>query len=227
MDLIIYGIAIISLIISFGAQAYIKSSYSKYSKVNTKKGKTGEEVARKILDLNGLKDVKVVEVSGYLSDHYDPSKKVVRLSSDNFKGSSVANVAVAAHECGHAIQDGTNYSFLRVRSSFVPVVNFSSFAGYIAILIGCITGLFGLILLGILCEVAILLFQMVTLPVEFDASNRALKQLQEHDMLDKSEISNSRTVLRAAALTYVASVVTTILYIIRLLAMFNRGRDRR
>jgi len=223
MDLIIYGIVIISLIISFGAQAYIKSSYSKYSKVLTKKGKTGEEVARNILDLNGLKNVKVVEVSGYLSDHYDPSKKVVRLSSNNFKGSSIASVAVAAHECGHAIQDGTNYTFLRIRASIVPLVNFSSFAGYIAILIGCFTGMFGLILIGILCEVAILLFQVVTLPVEFDASSRALKQLQEHDMLDKNEISNSRTVLRAAALTYVASVVTTILYIIRLLVMFRRN----
>ena len=228
MDVLIILIGIASIIISFGAQAYIKSAYSKYSKVKTDGNLTGKDVARKILDKNGLSNVKVEEVRGYLSDHYDPKTKMVRLSSDNYNGANVANVAVAAHECGHAIQDGENYSFLRVRASLVPVVNFSSYAGYAIILLGSFTGAFGLIWLGILLIGMILVFQLVTLPVEFNASDRALKQIKEMNLLTDKELDQGREVLTAAALTYVASVVTAIVQVLRLVLIYGvRNRDRR
>ena len=227
MDLIIILLAIISLGISLGAQGYIKSSYAKYAKVLAKKGLTGADTARLILDKNDLEKVKVESVNGYLSDHYDPSTKVVRLSDDNYKGTGIANVAVAAHECGHAIQDKENYSFMRVRHSLVPIVNLSSYAGYIAILIGSISGLFGLIYLGILLESVILVFQIVTLPVEIDASSRALKKIKEYKILNEKELSSGKTVLKAAALTYVASVATAIIQILRLILIYGRRNDKR
>ena len=227
MDFIIIVLALISLGISMGAQGYIKSSYSKYAKVLTKKGLTGKETARLILDKNSLKKVKVECVSGYLSDHYDPKAKVVRLSSDNYNGEGIANVAVAAHECGHAIQDKENYSFMRIRHSLVPVVNLSSYAGYISIIIGSVSGLLGLIYLGILLESVILIFQLVTLPVEIDASRRALKKIKEYKILNDKELSSGKTVLTAAALTYVASVATAIIQVLRLVLIYGRRDDRR
>ena len=133
---IFYGLAIISIIITLGAQAFISSCYSKYSKVKNEKGLTGSEVARKILDRNGLSDIKVVETTGYLSDHYDPKARTIRLSQGNFGEGSIAAVSVACHECGHAIQDKNKYLFLRIRSFLVPFVNFCSYAGYIAIVVG-------------------------------------------------------------------------------------------
>ena len=227
MDLIIILLALVSLAISMGAQAYIKSSYSKYAKVLTKKGITGREAARMILDKNDLKNVEVESVTGYLSDHYDPSKKIVRLSSDNYSGTGIANVAVAAHECGHAIQDKEGYSFMKIRHSLVPLVNLSSYGGYIAIVIGCLTGLIGLIYLGILLESVILVFQLITLPVEIDASSRALKKIKEYKILDAKELSSGKTVLTAAALTYVASVATAIIQILRLVLIYGRRDSRR
>ncbi len=219
---LIYGLAIVSLIITMGSQLYIKSSYSKYSGVKTKKGLTGAETARMILDKNGLKSVKVEAVDGYLSDHYDPKVKKVRLSKSNYEGTGIANVSVAAHECGHAIQDEEDYSFMRLRASLVPVVNLSSRAGYIAILLGCVLSLIGLVWIGIMCEVVILLFQLVTLPVEIDASRRALNKIKEYDILDKRELSGGKTMLTAAALTYVASVASTIIEIFRLILIYGR-----
>ena len=163
---------IIGLVITLCAQAYVTSSYNKYKNVKTKKDLSGFEVASKILKENGLENVYVTEVRGVLSDHYDSGRKVVRLSSDVFHGTSISSVSVAAHEVGHAIQDKENYSFMRFRHSLFPLVNFSSYAGYIAILVGIIFGLVDLIWLGIVFELMILLFQLVTLPVEFDASRR-------------------------------------------------------
>ena len=227
MDFIIIVLALLSLGISMGAQGYIKSSYSKYAKVLTKKGLTGKETARLILDKNNLKKVKVESVSGYLSDHYDPKAKVVRLSNDNYNGEGIANVAVAAHECGHAIQDKENYSFMRIRHSLVPVVNLSSYAGYIAIILGSVAGLLGLIYLGILLESVILVFQLITLPVEIDASRRALKKIKEYKILNDKELSSGKTVLTAAALTYVASVATAIIQVLRLVLIYGRRDDRR
>lgn len=219
-----YIFVILGIIITLGAQFYLNSKYNKTKKINTKKGYKGYEVARKILDNNDLKDVKVEETYGMLSDHYDPRNKVVRLSSDIYNNSSIASVSVAAHECGHAIQDKNNYLFLRLRHLIIPLVNFSSTAGYIAIIIGLISRAVGLIVLGIVFELVILLFQIITLPVEFNASKRGEKQLKELNVLEDKEFKESKSMLTAAALTYVASVATTLLQIFRLLMIINRNK---
>lgn len=225
-DLIVYGLTFVAIIITSLAQAYITSTYKKYSLVKNKNGLTGREVARKILDCNDLKNVEIVEVSGYLSDHYDPSSKVVKLSKSNYSESSISSVSVAAHECGHAIQDKENYTFLRFRSSLVPIVNFSSYAGYLAIVIGGFTGIFGLIRLGILLECVILLFQVVTLPVEIDASRRALSEVKKYKYLEEKEYSSGKSVLIAAALTYVAGVATALIQILRLAFVYGRRDEK-
>ncbi len=223
MDLfIVYGLTIIALIIVLASQGYIKAAYSKYSKVKNKKNLTGKEAARLMLDKNDLKNVKIEEVEGYLSDHYDPKTKTVRLSTNNYHEASIAAVAVACHECGHAIQDKKGYLFLRIRHGLVPFVNLASKLGYIAILIGCLAQLIDLIWLGIIFELVILLFQIVTLPVEFNASSRALKKIKEYNILDEKEYKQGRTMLTAAALTYVASVASTLIEIVRLILMFTR-----
>ncbi len=219
-------IFILTLIITLGAQTFISGKYASTRRIRTKKGMTGASVARKILDSNGLSNVTVREVSGELSDHYDPRSKTVNLSSDIYNGSSIASASVASHECGHAIQDKEGYLFLRIRSSIVPLVNFSSYAGYFAILIGLIFSLMDLVFIGIIFEVVILAFQIITLPVEFNASHRALVQLKQLDIVDSSEHSKCRGMLIAAALTYVASVATTILQILRYVLMFRHDDDR-
>lgn len=218
---IYYGLTILAIIITVGAQIFISVTYAKYKKVTNTKNVTGAEAARLILDKNGLNDVYVVETKGYLSDHYDPSRKVVRLSTDVYHLPSIASVAVAAHECGHAIQDKDNYTFMRLRAALVPFVNFSSYAGYIAILIGIIFSSPSIVWLGILFEVVILLFQLVTLPVEIDASKRALKELQNMDILNQGEVIRSKIVLTSAAMTYVASVASTVLEILRLVLIYT------
>ncbi len=220
-----YLLILISLFITLGAQTYISTTYSKYNKVKSKTGSSGAEIARKILDKNGLKNIGVEEVSGYLSDHYDPKSKVVRLSSTNFSSDSISAVSVAAHECGHAIQDKDNYYFMRIRASLVPVVNFTSYAGYVAMVLGIILGSLDLVWLGIIAEVVIVAFQLITLPVEFNASKRALVQLEKHNILNKNEIKQGKQVLTSAALTYVASVATAILEILRLVLIYGDRRD--
>lgn len=226
MDLLIfYGLAIISLIITLGAQAFISSSYSKYSKVKNVKGLTGQEVARKLLDKHGLQDIKVAETSGYLSDHYDPKGRVIRLSKSIYGEASVAAVAVACHECGHAIQDKNKYTFLRIRSAMVPFVNLCTYLGYVSIILGSIFSALGLIWAGIIAEMVILLFQVITLPVEFDASKRGLKEVKEEQFLSNDEYSGGKTMLTSAALTYVASVATTIIQILRLILIYGRRND--
>lgn len=222
---VVYGLTFIALIITVLAQIFVSASYRKYSKVKNTKGITGVEAARRILDDNGLSSIRVVSVRGYLTDHYDPKNKVIRLSDSVYNGASVGAVSVACHECGHAIQDKENYPFLRIRSSLVPIVNFSSYAGYIAILLGTLFGSFNLIWLGILAEAVILLFQIITLPVEIDASSRALKQLDYSHMLNSSELKQGRTMLIAAALTYVASVATTLIQILRLILLYGNRRN--
>ena len=220
-----YGILIISLIITLSAQAFVSMTYSKTRKIKNINNLTGSEVARQILDKNGLRNVKVVETPGSLSDHYDPRSKVVRLSSEVYHSPSIASVAVAAHECGHAIQDDTNYNFMNIRAAIVPVVNFASYAGYFAIMIGFFASAMNLVWFGIIMECVILLFQLITLPVEFNASSRALKQIKELNFLDKKEYRKGRSMLTAAAMTYVASVETTLLEIFRLVLMANRRND--
>ena len=220
-----YGILIISLIITLSAQAFVSMTYSKTRKIKNINNLTGSEVARQILDKNGLRNVQVVETPGSLSDHYDPRSKVVRLSTEVYHSPSIASVAVAAHECGHAIQDDTNYIFMNIRSAIVPVVNFASYAGYIAIMIGFFASAMNLVWFGIIMECVILLFQLITLPVEFNASSRALKQIKELNFLDKKEYRKGKSMLTAAAMTYVASVATTLLEIFRLVLMANRRND--
>lgn len=220
-----YLLTILAFLITITAQIFVNGSYSKTRKIKNKHNLTGEQVARTILDKNGLQNVQIEEVGTTLGDHYDPRSKTVRLSSDIYRNTSIASASVAAHECGHAIQDKDDYTFLRIRHALIPVVNFSSYAGYIAIVIGCIFSSINLIWVGILMEIIILLFQLITLPVEFNASSRALKQLEELNLLEKSEIKYSRKMLGAAAMTYVASVAAAVLEILRLLLIFNRNND--
>lgn len=223
--IIYYGLTLIAFIITVGAQILISSTYSKYKRIENRKQMSGQEAARIILDKHGLNDIYVVETKGNLTDHYDPNRKVVRLSSEVFHNPSIASIAVAAHECGHAVQDKENYTFLRIRSFLVPIVNFASYAGYFAIVIGLITSMLNLVWLGILMEVIILLFQLVTLPVEFDASKRALKMAEKLGILSGNELDGGKKVLTAAALTYVASVASAILELLRLILIYGRDRD--
>ena len=216
---------VLSLLVTLAAQIYINSSYNKTKRIKNRAGITGAQTARKILDENGLSNVKVEEVSGILGDHYDPRTKTVRLSSDIYRNTSIASASVAAHECGHAIQDKEGYFFLKLRNSIVPLVNFASYAGYFAILIGIIASSLKIIWIGIIAEIVILVFQLITLPVEFAASKRALKQLEKQKILEKIEISTSKKMLTAAALTYVASVTATILEILRLLIAVGDRND--
>lgn len=221
---IYYGLTAIALLVTLGAQAFISASYSKYSRINSSRALTGADAARIMLNRHGLSGVSVSEVSGKLTDHYHPKKKQVNLSSAVYRGTSIASIAVACHECGHAIQDDTGYTFMKIRSSLVPVTRISSYLGYFAIAIGCIFASYPLIYVGIIAECAILLFQLVTLPVEINASRRALEEIKDANFLSQSEYSGGKTVLAAAALTYVASVVTSLLQILRLLAIFGKKR---
>lgn len=221
-----YGLVILGTIITLVAQFLVSSRYNKYKKINSDKGLTGVEVARKILDSNGLNDVYVTETKGVLSDHYDPNRKVVRLSHEVFHGSSIASISVAAHECGHAIQHKEGYIFIKIRGFLVPIVNLSSHLGYIAIMIGLLFNFIDLAWGGIGLLLLILLFQLVTLPTEFNASSRALKILEEDNILSVDEIGGSKKMLGAAALTYVASLASTLLQILRLvLIVSNRSDD--
>lgn len=217
-----YFILFVSLLLTLGSQAYINGAYRKTKKIKSKSAMSGYDVARKILDANGLKNVKVQEVNGTLTDHYDPKSKIVNLSNDIYNGTSLASISVASHECGHAIQDKEGYSFLRLRHQLVPFVNIASRAGYIIIMISIFASLLKLLWIGIALEFVILLFQLVTLPVEFNASNRALKKIVELKIVDEKELSHCKSMLTAAALTYVASVATAILEIIRLIAIARR-----
>ena len=215
----------ISLIITIGAQIFVSISYSKYKKVSNGKGISGFEVASKILKDNDLDDIYVIETSGNLTDHYDPSNKVIRLSHDVFHGESISAMAVAAHEVSHAIQYKEGNFFMKIRKFIFPLVNISSKFGYIAIIIGLIFGLFDLVYIGIGMLFVILLFQLVTLPVEFDASRKGMANLEKYGLIDASGLRGASKVLFAAALTYVAGLATTLLEIFRLLIMVAGDRD--
>ncbi len=217
-----YGLIIIAMIISMSAQSYISRWYRKTSKLNNSKGLTGKEVARQILDKNDLHNVKIEPISGELSDHYDPSSKTVRLSEGIYNEATIAAISVASHECGHAIQDKDGYLFLKIRRKLVPVVNLASKLGYLAIIIGLMASLVGLIKIGIFAELIILLFQIITLPVEFNASHRALIKIEEYNLVTSGEKNYVKKMLTSAALTYVASVTASLLQILRLVLLFTR-----
>lgn len=221
----VYLLMFVSIAITLGAQILISARYSKYSKIQNRRDISGVEVAQEILKRNGLDNVYVVETKGYLSDHFDPGANVVRLSSAVFHGKTLSAAAVAAHEVGHAIQHKEGNFFMKLRKFIFPVVNLCSKFGYIAILIGLIFGSLRLFYVGIAMLVAILFFQLVTLPVEFDASKRAMANLEKFNLLDNAERKGASKVLVAAALTYVAGLVTTLLEIVRLLLMVAGDRD--
>jgi Zn-dependent membrane protease YugP len=213
MGFLIYFLLL--LIIPIYAQMKVQRAYKKYSQVPASNGYTGAEVARKILDENGLYNVRVEETHGVLSDHYDPTSKVVRLSSSNYHGHSLAGTAVAAHEVGHAIQDKEDYSFMRIRHKLVPVANIGSNLSWILILAGMLLGILNLAWLGVLFMGAAVLFQFVTLPVEFNASNRAMKQVVALGVIGADEERETKKVLDAAALTYVAAAAVAVLELLR------------
>ena len=222
-----YGLPLLGFAITLIAQIFINTSYSKYKQIFTQSNQKGSEVARKILDKHDLHDIKVVEVSGNLTDHYDPSSKVVRLSSDIYYGTSIASVSVAAHECGHAIQDKVNYTPMQIRSKLVPIVNFSTKIGYLVIAVGLIFNALNLATIGLILLLSMLLFQLVTLPVEFDASRRGKIELKELSILNSGEQRGASTMLKAAAFTYVAGVLSTLLQILRLALIISSRRDQR
>ncbi len=221
----VYLLLIVSFAITFAAQILISFRYNKYSKIDNSRGVTGVEVAQEILKRNGLDNVYVVETRGYLSDHFDPGANTVRLSSAVFHGKSLSAAAIAAHEVGHAIQHKEGNFFIKIRRFIFPIVSISSKFGYIAIFIGLLFGLLDFFYIGIVMLFAILFFQLVTLPVEFDASKRAMVNLERYNILESSERRGARKVLVAAALTYVAGLVTTLFEIIRLLLMVAGNRD--
>lgn len=211
-------------LVTLFAQIMVKSNYSKYLKEKNSNGLTGFDVARRILDSEGLNNVHIVEVKGNLSDHYDPNKKVVRLSSSVFHNSSIASVSIAAHECGHAIQDKDNYKFLKFRSALVPIVNFTSRIASLFIMFGFLLELLNLLDIGIICLLVGLLFQLITLPVEFNASARAQEQLQICGIINNKEKKGVNKVLKAAAFTYVAGFIAEALQILRLV-LISRKKD--
>jgi len=199
----------------------VKSAYKKYSQVASSSHMRGAEVARKILDENGLYHVGVEETRGVLSDHYDPRSKTVRLSSGNYHGHSVAAAAIAAHEVGHAIQDQEDYSFLRFRHALVPVANLGSNFSWIFILIGIFAQMSNMVLLGIIFMAAGVVFQLVTLPVEFNASNRAMEQVVSAGIIRNDEERETKKVLNAAALTYVAAAAVAVMELLRLVLIYT------
>lgn len=213
---------IIILIIPFIAQLKVSSNYNKYLTVKQSSGLSGFEVARKILDNNGLDNIHIVETRGKLTDHYDPTRKVIRLSHNVFHGDSIASISIAAHECGHAIQDKTGYVWMRIRSMIFPIVNIATSISYVIILIGILAQLFNVVVLGIFLTAFGLIFQIITLPVEFDASNRAKDELKKIGIVTTEEQTGVNKVLGAAAMTYVAGVLSSALEIVRLLLVFSR-----
>lgn len=221
-----YMLIIISALISLFAQFLVNSRFSKYSRVRSRSGMTGAQAAERILQSQGIYDVAIQRVSGKLTDHYDPRNKTLNLSDAVYANTSVAAVGVAAHECGHAIQHARGYAPLSFRSALVPVANIGSQLSWLFIILGIFFGgSHTLIMIGILMFSAAVLFQLVTLPVEFNASGRALKLLSETGILQKDEVSDTRKVLSAAALTYVAAAATAVLQLLRLLRLFG-GNDR-
>lgn len=204
------------LIIPITAQIIITINYKKYSTIKNSTEITGFEAARKILDANGLKDIHIVETKGYLSDHYDPRRKVIRLSSQVFQTDTIAAVSIAAHECGHAIQHKDGYVFMRIRSFIFPIVNFASKIAYVVLLIGFLTYITNLLWLGIILVSFGVIFQIVTLPVEFNASKRAKIELKKLNILVNEENYGAEKMLFSAALTYVAGLIASLLELLRL-----------
>lgn len=221
-----YGLVIIGMIISIAANQFISSTYRKYSQVMNAGGVTGAAFAREMLQEAGLYEVSVTRVPGQLTDHYDPRSQQVFLSEAVYMNRSVAALGVAAHECGHALQDAEDYKPMRLRARLVPVAQFGAQSALPLILMGLLLSLTGLISLGILAFSASLLFQIVTLPVEFDASRRALQFMRTHQAISDEEVAMVRRVLTAAAFTYIAATLVTALQLLRLWLLFGKREDQ-
>lgn len=221
------GLLILGFVICIAAQAKISSTYSKYKKIRCSSEKTGEDVAVAILNKNGLNDIQVNSIAGNLTDHYNPGRKEINLSEDVYGSISIASLAIAAHECGHAIQKKEKYAFYNMRTALVPVVNAINYVGYFGMIISLFLGYSQYLKIAILVVLATLVFQLVTLPVEFDASRRGKQQLLEMGFITKEEEQGVTKVLSAAALTYVAGVISSLLQVLRLVLILNRRRGRR
>ncbi len=226
MDPLYLAVVVISIFLMLIAQLLVKSSYSKFSKISNSRGLTGADAARRVLEYHGIYNVDIQSVSGNLTDHYDPRTNVIKLSDGVYGSTSIAAVGIAAHEAGHAVQHAKNYVPIKVRTAIIPFANYGPAIGIILMLIGAFINAFNIIIFGLALFAATFIFQLVTLPVEFNASRRAIKTISELNLLEDNELRGAKRVLTAAALTYVAAMIQSLLtllyYAVRLL-----GNNRR
>ena len=220
-----YVLVIIAFLLTLFASMGVKSTFSKYNDVRSSRGITAASAARQILDANGLQNIRIEHVSGDLTDHYSPNENVIRLSDSTYNSTSVAAIGVAAHECGHAVQHQVGYVPIKIRNGLVPIVNVCNMLSMPIFIIGLILGLGRLAMVGAILFGAVLVFQLVTLPTEINASRRAMKTLESMYLLEGDELTGARKTLTAAAMTYVAAVASTALQFLRLVLLANRRRD--
>lgn len=213
-----------AMLIAFWAQIKVKSTFNKYSGLHNRRGLTASMVARKILDDNGMQHVRIEHISGSLTDHFDPRRNVVRLSDTVYNATSVAAIGVAAHEVGHAVQYAKNYAPIKIRSALIPVTNIGSSLAFPLAIFGIFMGIEWLTTVGIFLFIAVVVFQLVTLPVEFNASSRAINTLEQDMVLDTEELRGAKKVLTAAALTYVGALIVAFANLFRLILLSNRNR---
>ncbi|MCI8590450.1 MAG: zinc metallopeptidase [Clostridiales bacterium] len=223
-DTVFLLVMLVTFIFALVAQFRVQSTFAKYAKVHSKKEITGFEAARTILNRNGLTHISIEKVQGTLSDHYDPRANVIRLSAEVYDSTSVASIGVAAHECGHAIQYAEEYGPIRLRAAIIPLTRVGSFLAFPLILIGLVISMTGLAYIGVAFFSLSTLFQLVTLPVEYNASARALATLDEYGTLDAEESKQAKKVLSAAALTYVAALATSIVQLLRMISIVSNRR---
>ncbi len=213
-----------AVIISLFASLNVNATFKKYSSVMSRRGYRGADLARYILDANGLQHVRVESVAGNLTDHYDPTAECVRLSNSTYNSTSIAALGVVAHECGHAVQHAENYAPIQVRNAILPVANIGSNVSWVLLILGIALSFGELCMIGVLLFTAVVAFQLITLPVEFNASARAMKTLENYNILDDDELKISGKVLTAAAMTYVAALLVSLANLFRMIAMSNRRR---
>ncbi len=226
MDYYYWILVIPALLISLIAQVKVKSTYARYNRVPNRRGYTAAMLARQILDENGLQHIRIERVAGELTDHYSPKEDVIRLSDSTYNSTSVGALGVAAHEVGHAIQYGVGYVPIKVRNAFIPITQIGSSIAFPLAILGLVLGFPLLTEVGILLFCAVVIFQLLTLPVEFNASHRAIRTLREDNILDADELKGAKKVLAAAAMTYVAALLVAFANLLRLLALRDRNQRR-
>lgn len=226
MDYYYWILVIPALLISLIAQVKVKSTYARYNRVPNRRGYTAAMLARQILDENGLQHIRIERVAGELTDHYSPKEDVIRLSDSTYNSTSVGALGVAAHEVGHAIQYGVGYVPIKVRNAFIPITQIGSSIAFPLAILGLVLGFPLLTEVGILLFCAVVIFQLLTLPVEFNASHRAIRTLREDNILDTDELKGAKKVLAAAAMTYVAALLVAFANLLRLLALRDRNQRR-